>query len=80
MIAIPTYNRCKYLKNNIHFFDQQRRPDNVRVSLAISNSASVDETEQYLSELQSSRKTFLIQQADRVQQIELWLFMYSYPR
>ena len=60
MIAIPTYNRCKYLKNNIHFFDQQQRPDNVRVSLAISNSASVDETEQYLSELQSSRKDFFL--------------------
>ena len=36
VIAIPTLNRCKYLKNNIHFFDQQRRPANIRVSLAIS--------------------------------------------
>ena len=55
VIAIPTLNRCKYLKNNIHFFDQQRRPANIRVSLAISNSASVDGTESFLSELQNSR-------------------------
>ena len=55
VIAIPTLNRCKYLKNNIHFFDQQRRPANIRVSLAISNSASVDETESFLGELQNSR-------------------------
>ena len=55
VIAIPTLNRCKYLKNNIHFFDQQRRPENIRVSLAISNSASVDGTESFLSELQNSR-------------------------
>ena len=56
VIAIPTYNRCNYLKKNIQYFDQQIRPKKVRISLAISNSASVDDTEKYLEELKSKRK------------------------
>ena len=54
-IAIPTYNRCDYLKKNIEVFDSMRRPPGLNVSLSISNSASIDETENYLSGLEMKR-------------------------
>ena len=41
-IAIPTYNRCEYLRKNIEYFDKVRRPDGIKLSLTISNSASED--------------------------------------
>ena len=55
-IAIPTYNRCEYLKKNIESFDKVRRPNGIKLSLTISNSASEDSTEAYLEKI-SKRKT-----------------------
>ena len=54
-IAIPTFNRCEYLKKNIEYFDKLARPDDVRISLTISNSASVDSTSDFLQSLQTMR-------------------------
>ncbi len=54
-IAIPTFNRCNYLKKNIEYFDKLLRPDDVRISLTISNSASVDNTSEFLQSLQTMR-------------------------
>ena len=56
VVAIPTYNRCNYLRKNIQFFDQQKLPENAQISLAISNSASTDETEAFLRDFSSSRQ------------------------
>ena len=56
VVAIPTFNRCNYLKKNIYYFDQQNRPKNVKISLAISNSASTDDTETFLRDLNNSRR------------------------
>ena len=37
-------------------FDQQKLPENAQISLAISNSASTDETEAFLKDFSSSRQ------------------------
>ena len=54
-IAIPTFNRCDYLRKNIEYFDKVQRPDGVKLSLTISNSASEDGTEEFLKCLQEKR-------------------------
>ena len=54
-IAIPTFNRCEYLKKNIDYFDKLLKPTDVRISLTISNSASVDGTADFLHCLQTRR-------------------------
>lgn len=53
VVAIPTYNRCSYLKTNIEYFKKQVVSEGVRLSIAISNSASTDGTSDYLSEISS---------------------------
>ena len=55
-IAIPTFNRCEYLKKNIDYFDKLLKPTDVRISLTISNSASVDGTADFLHCLQTRRE------------------------
>jgi len=63
VIAIPTFNRCEKLKRNIESIDKQIIPDGVELSLAISNSASTDNTQQFLTELSAHRdNTFLFNQ------------------
>ena len=54
-IAIPTFNRCEYLKKNIDYFDKLLKPTDVRISLTISNSASVDGTADFLHCLHTRR-------------------------
>ena len=51
VIAIPTFNRCEKLKRSIESIDKQIIPNGVELSLAISNSASTDDTESYLQKL-----------------------------
>ena len=63
VIAIPTFNRCEKLKRSIESIDKQIIPDGVELSLAISNSASTDSTQQFLTELSAHRdNTFLFNQ------------------
>jgi glycosyltransferase involved in cell wall biosynthesis len=63
VIAIPTFNRCQKLKRNIESIDKQIIPDGVELSLAISNSASTDSTQEFLGELSARRSnTFLFNQ------------------
>ena len=59
-IAIPTYNRCEYLKKNIEYFDKVRRPDGIKLSLTISNSASEDSTEAYLEKISKERQDIFL--------------------
>ena len=54
-IAIPTLNRQQYLEKNISFIDKQILPEKIRLSICISNSASTDDTETYLSKLRDTR-------------------------
>ena len=55
VIAIPTFNRCEKLRRNIESIDNQIVPEEIKLSLAISNSASTDDTSQFLKELSSNR-------------------------
>ena len=59
-IAIPTYNRCEYLKKNIESFDKVRRPNGIKLSLTISNSASEDSTEAYLEKISKERQDIFL--------------------
>ena len=59
-IAIPTYNRCEYLKKNIESFDKVRRPNGIKLSLSISNSASEDSTETYLEKISKERQDIFL--------------------
>lgn len=66
VIAIPTLNRCEKLKRNIDSIYEQVIPDGVELNLAISNSASTDNTEQFLRELSSRHiKTSIFNQQTR---------------
>ncbi len=60
VVAIPTYNRCSYLKTNIEYFDKQVVSQDVKLSLAISNSASIDGTEDFLNGLVAERDNLSI--------------------
>ena len=60
VIAIPTFNRCEKLKKNLEHFDKQQMPKNFKISVAISNSASTDHTEQFLNKLDMERSDFFI--------------------
>ena len=60
VIAIPTFNRCEKLKKNLDCFDKQKMPKDVKISVAISNSASKDHTEQFLNKLENERSNFFI--------------------
>ena len=51
VVAIPTFNRCSYLKTNIEHFKKQVVSDDIRLSLAVSNSASSDGTSDFLKNL-----------------------------
>ena len=55
VIAIPTLNRCEKLKRNIDSIYKQVIPDGIQLKLAVSNSASTDNTAQFLRELSSHR-------------------------
>lgn len=44
-ICIPTYNRCRYLKNTLHSIVSQKEFQNGMVEVVISDNASTDETE-----------------------------------
>ena len=59
-IAITTYNRCEYLKKNIESFDKVRRPNGIKLSLTISNSASEDSTEAYLEKISKERQDIFL--------------------
>jgi glycosyltransferase involved in cell wall biosynthesis len=60
VIAIPTFNRCEKLKKNLECFDKQQTPKDVKISVAISNSASTDHTEQFLNKLDNERSNVFI--------------------
>lgn len=55
-VAIPTFNRLKYLKSNVNMVLKQQLEQDARLSLVISNSASSDGTEQYLDQLCSEHE------------------------
>lgn len=47
-IAIPTYNRCKYLSNLIESIEQLVIPNHVTLRVAVCSSKSIDETSTYI--------------------------------
>ncbi len=59
-IAIPTYNRCEYLKKNIEYFENINHPDGIKISLSISNSASEDNTETFLEDIRRKREDIFL--------------------
>ncbi len=54
-VVIPTFNRSENLRECIRHFDKQIVPENVELSLVISNTASTDDTPQMLDQLLESR-------------------------
>ena len=60
VIAIPTFNRHQNLRRNIQSIKNQIIPDGIKLSLAISNSASTDDTGEYLRELSAKNDNIII--------------------
>lgn len=60
VIAIPTFNRHQNLKRNIQSITDQTIPDGIKISIAISNSASTDDTDKYLWELSTKNNNIVI--------------------
>ena len=60
VIAIPTLNRHQNLRRNIQSIKNQIIPDGIKLSLAISNSASTDDTGEYLRELSAKNDNIII--------------------
>ena len=56
VIAIPTLNRRDYLERNIASIDKQEKSSDLKITIAISNSASEDSTEAYLNDLKKKRE------------------------
>ena len=59
-IAIPTFNRVEKLKRCVESISSQSLDDDIKLSIAISNTASSDGTNSYLSALQESGDNFFI--------------------
>ena len=59
-IAIPTFNRIEQLKRCVQSIQSQSIDDEIRVSIAISNTASSDNTYSYLSTLKEAGGNFFI--------------------
>ena len=59
-VAVPTYNRCNYLKTNIKHFLEQHKPDGLTLSMSISNTASTDTTSAFLDKFASLRDDIFI--------------------
>lgn len=59
-IAIPTFNRFEQLKRCVQSIQSQSIDDEIRVSIAISNTASSDNTYAYLSTLKEAGGNFFI--------------------
>jgi len=59
-IAIPTFNRLTYLQKNIDILLNQKIDSNIKISICISNTASTDETYDYLKKLCKSQSSVKI--------------------
>ena len=59
-IAIPTFNRVEKLKRCIESISSQLHDDDIQLSIAISNTASTDDTYSYLSSLEELGDRFFI--------------------
>lgn len=59
-VAIPTFNRVRNLKLAVEGFLSQRKPNDVTLSLIISNSASTDGTYNYLKVLKKKHPEIYI--------------------
>ena len=59
-IAIPTFNRVEKLKRCVESISSQSHDDDIQLTIAISNTASVDDTHSYLSSLEELGDRFFI--------------------
>ena len=78
-IAIPTFNRFEQLKRCVQSIQSQSIDDEIRVSIAISNTASSDNTYAYLSTLKEAGGNFFITNeigADTQRNLDLWRIPY----
>ena len=60
VIAIPTFNRFEYLKKNISAIKKQKINSNFKLSICISNSASSDETGDFLRSLSQEDENIIV--------------------
>ena len=65
------FNRCEKLKKNLERFDKQQMPKDVKISIAISNSASTDHTEQFLNKLEKRGQTFFYLMSKLIGPVEI---------
>ena len=60
VFAIPTFNRVSYLKKNIEALVNQNLNSKVNISICVSNTASSDDTMNYLNNLKETNKNVFI--------------------
>ena len=60
VFAIPTFNRVFYLKKNITALLNQNLNSKVKISICVSNTASSDDTMNYLNNLKETNENVII--------------------
>ena len=60
VFAIPTFNRINLLKKNITALVNQNLNSKVKISICVSNTASSDDTINYLNNLKENNKNVII--------------------
>ena len=65
-IAIPTFNRLNHLKKAINSIITQKKDKNTRISIIISNIASVDGTHEYLDDIKKTEGFYIFNKKSEV--------------
>ena len=66
-IAIPTFNRLNHLKKAINSIITQKKDKNTKISIIISNIASVDGTHEYLDDIKKTEGFYIFNQKSEVE-------------